>query len=70
MKVIGKDKVIMKKLFNHTKRPVNGWEESDYDWDSEVDPEEGYTEEGRNETFRQNDKAWILSRKRQNDYRR
>ena len=36
----------MKKLFNHTKRPVNGWEESDYDWDSEVDPEEGYTEEG------------------------
>ena len=46
MKVIGKDKVNMKKLFNHTKRPVNSWEESDYDWDSEVDSEEGYAEEG------------------------
>lgn len=50
VKVIGKDKVIiMKKLFNHTKRPAEGWDESEYDWDSEVnaEDEEGYAEEGQ-----------------------
>ena len=45
----------MKKLFNHTKRPVSDWEENDYDWDSVDDAgdgeyyaegEEGYAEDG------------------------
>jgi len=46
----------MKKLFNHTKRPVEDWnsyDENDYDWDNpdydgaeEYDEEEGYYEEG------------------------